>query len=28
VKIDFWKLGFFLHFRKVPLVHRLLLKTA
>ena len=27
VKIDFWKLGFFLHFRKAPLVHRLLLKT-
>ena len=28
VKIDFWKLGVFLHFRKVPLVHRLLVKTG
>ncbi len=28
VKIDFWKLGVFLHFRKVPLIHRLLVKTG
>jgi hypothetical protein len=28
VKIDFWKLGVFLHFRKAPLVHRLLVKTG
>ena len=28
VKTDFWKLGVFLHFRKVPLVHRLLVKTG
>jgi len=28
VKIDFWKLGVLLHFRKVPLVHRLLLKSG
>jgi hypothetical protein len=28
VKIDFWKLGVFLHFRKVLLVHRLLVKTG
>ena len=28
VKIGFWKLGFFMHFRKTPLVHRLLLKTG
>lgn len=27
VKIGFWKLGFFLHFRRVPFVHRLLVKT-
>jgi hypothetical protein len=28
VKIDFWKLGVLLHFRKVPLVHRLLVKSG
>ena len=28
VKIDFWKLGVLLHFRKVPLVHRLLAKSG
>jgi len=27
VKIDFWKLGLFLHFKRVPFVHRLLVKT-
>jgi hypothetical protein len=28
VKIDFWKLGVLLHFRRVPLVHRLLVKSG
>jgi hypothetical protein len=28
VKIDFWKLGIFLHFRKAPIVHRLLVRTG
>jgi hypothetical protein len=28
VKICFWKLGFFLHFKKLPLIHSLLLKTG
>ncbi len=28
VKIGFWKLGFFLHFKKLPLIHALLAKTG
>jgi len=28
VKIDFWKLGVFVRFRKAPLFHRLLVKTG
>jgi len=28
VKICFWKLGVFLHFKKLPLVHSLLVKTG
>jgi hypothetical protein len=28
VKICFWKLGVFLHFRKLPRIHRLLVKTG
>jgi hypothetical protein len=28
VKIDFWRLGVLLHFRKIPLVHRLIVKSG